>query len=95
MMIDNMEELIARSDRMREANESIPKDVSEKVDQIIKEEFPDADRIFGICHSIWRRKKELYKEQKKSTTIVKPPKIGRNDPCPCGSGKKYTKCCGR
>ncbi len=25
--------------------------------------------------------------------IVKPPKIGRNDPCPCGSGKKYKKCC--
>jgi len=22
-------------------------------------------------------------------------KIGRNDPCPCGSGKKYKKCCGR
>jgi preprotein translocase subunit SecA len=22
-------------------------------------------------------------------------KVGRNDPCPCGSGKKYKKCCGR
>ena len=41
------------------------------------------------------RRKELYKEQKRSTTIVKPPKVGRNDPCPCGSGKKYKKCCGR
>ncbi len=38
---------------------------------------------------------KLYKEQKKSTTIVNDgPKIGRNDPCPCGSGKKYKKCCG-
>ena len=38
---------------------------------------------------------KLYKEQKKSTTIVNQgPKIGRNDPCPCGSGKKYKKCCG-
>ncbi len=34
--------------------------------------------------------------------LVKPkpivreePKVGRNDPCPCGSGKKYKKCCGR
>ncbi|MBQ3426731.1 MAG: SEC-C domain-containing protein [Clostridia bacterium] len=27
--------------------------------------------------------------------IPKPEKIGRNDPCPCGSGKKYKKCCGR
>jgi len=23
------------------------------------------------------------------------PKVGRNDPCPCGSGKKYKKCCGQ
>ena len=40
------------------------------------------------------RRKELYREQKKSGTIVKGKKIGRNDPCPCGSGKKYKKCCG-
>ncbi len=25
---------------------------------------------------------------------IAPPKVGRNDPCPCGSGKKYKKCCG-
>ena len=41
------------------------------------------------------RRKELYKEQKKSGTVVKEKKIGRNDPCPCGSGKKYKFCCGR
>ncbi|MCI8339653.1 MAG: SEC-C domain-containing protein [Lachnospiraceae bacterium] len=40
------------------------------------------------------RRKELYWEQKKSGTVVKEKKIGRNDPCPCGSGKKYKKCCG-
>jgi len=41
------------------------------------------------------KKKELYKEQKKSQTVVhEGPKVGRNDPCPCGSGKKYKKCCG-
>ena len=27
--------------------------------------------------------------------LQKPQKPGRNDPCPCGSGKKYKKCCGR
>ncbi|MFW6678035.1 SEC-C metal-binding domain-containing protein [Lacrimispora sp. AGF001] len=41
------------------------------------------------------KKKELYKTQKASGTIVKGAKIGRNDPCPCGSGKKYKKCCGQ
>lgn len=40
-------------------------------------------------------RKRLYKEQKESTTIRKEKKIGRNDPCPCGSGKKYKKCCGK
>ena len=39
-------------------------------------------------------RKNFTKEQKKSRTIVKAKKIGRNDPCPCGSGKKYKKCCG-
>ena len=40
-------------------------------------------------------RKKLYKEQKSSTTIVKEAKIYPNDPCPCGSGKKYKKCCGK
>jgi len=29
------------------------------------------------------------------TPIRKAPKVGRNEPCPCGSGKKFKKCCGR
>lgn len=40
-------------------------------------------------------RKALYKEQKASTTIVKDKKVYPNDPCPCGSGKKYKKCCGK
>ena len=39
--------------------------------------------------------KEVVKAFKKSKTVVKGEKIGRNDPCPCGSGKKYKKCCGK
>ena len=53
-------------------------------------DLPMWDDIFNPEH-----KKELYMEQKKSGTIVKPKKIFPNDPCPCGSGKKYKKCCGR
>ena len=58
-----------------------------------------ADWLYGL--SQWteifseERQKELYKEQKSSTTVVKGKKIGRNDPCPCGSGKKYKHCCGK
>jgi preprotein translocase subunit SecA len=35
-------------------------------------------------------------EQRSIEPIVNDqPKVGRNDPCPCGSGKKYKKCCGQ
>ena len=35
------------------------------------------------------------KEEGKGRTVVKKDKVGRNDPCPCGSGKKYKQCCGK
>jgi hypothetical protein len=58
-----------------------------------------ADWLYGLPEwdAIFTKEEqhELYMEQKKSGTIVKPKKIGRNDPCPCGSGKKYKQCCGR
>ena len=42
------------------------------------------------------RRKELYKEQKASGTVRRETKkVYPNDPCPCGSGKKYKKCCGK
>lgn len=34
-------------------------------------------------------------DESKRKPIVKEKKVGRNDPCPCGSGKKYKKCCGK
>lgn len=53
-------------------------------------ELPMWDEIFTP-----EQKKALYLEQKKSGTIVKGAKVGRNEPCPCGSGKKYKHCCGK
>lgn len=38
--------------------------------------------------------KPISTDNKAQRPIVKGKKIGRNDPCPCGSGKKYKKCCG-
>ena len=51
-------------------------------------ELPMWDEIFDAD-----TKKRLYLEQKKSGTVIVGKKIGRNDPCPCGSGKKYKQCC--
>lgn len=53
-------------------------------------ELPQWDELLSK-----EKRKELYKKQKVSGTIVKGDKVGRNDPCPCGSGKKYKKCCGK
>ena len=53
-------------------------------------ELPEWEPIFDED-----KRKELYLEQKKSGTVIKEAKIYPNDPCPCGSGKKYKKCCGR
>ena len=58
-----------------------------------------ADWLYGLEE--WEpifdeeKRKELYTEQKESGTCRKPAKIYPNDPCPCGSGKKYKKCHGR
>lgn len=58
-----------------------------------------ADWLYGL--PMWEdifdeaKRKELYLEAKKANTVVKGKKVGRNDPCPCGSGKKYKFCCGR
>jgi len=59
-----------------------------------------ADWLYGLeqWNAIFDEdtRKTLYKEQKKSTTVVHDgPKVFPNDPCPCGSGKKYKKCCGK
>ena len=41
------------------------------------------------------RQKEIEREYKKSLQAHAEKKPGRNDPCPCGSGKKYKNCCGK
>ena len=38
---------------------------------------------------------DMAGREKVKTVVKDQPKVGRNDPCPCGSGKKYKKCCGK
>ena len=40
------------------------------------------------------KRQEIAKQRKSDHIFRREAKIGRNDPCPCGSGKKYKKCCG-
>lgn len=52
--------------------------------------LPQWDGIFSQD-----KRKEIKKSWSASKTYVNKNKVGRNDPCPCGSGKKYKNCCGK
>ena len=93
------------NDSLKEPNpiEDMTEDTEVKLDIDLEKLYYNmveakADWLYGL--PAWNsllteeRRKELYLEQKKSGTVVKEKKVGRNDPCPCGSGKKYKKCCG-
>ncbi|MGB5496178.1 MAG: UPF0149 family protein [Sedimenticolaceae bacterium] len=60
--------------------------------RVLQQTIPD--RIRRI-HLYWLSKRTPSESRvpPSPTTIVGTPKVGRNDPCPCGSGKKYKKCC--
>ncbi len=67
------------------------------VDQV-RDRLDMLERLADVCEEQGRKGEatELRKEAKRSvtTTRVTKQKIGRNEPCPCGSGKKFKKCCG-
>lgn len=65
----------------------------EELDSLVNEDFDEFDSLMGeggLLANI------LYDENtilENSVPVSSLPKAGRNDPCPCGSGKKYKKCC--
>ena len=52
------------------------------------------DNFYALLQQRHQRLKLLYNNYLKTLTIKNLQKVGRNEPCPCGSGKKYKKCCG-
>jgi tetratricopeptide (TPR) repeat protein len=69
------------------------------VDQV-RDRLDMLERLADVCEGQGRKGEaaELRKQAKRSAAVavtrVTKPKIGRNEPCPCGSGKKFKKCCG-
>jgi uncharacterized protein YecA (UPF0149 family) len=69
--------------------------------QVIKESESGADeptqfnKVEEVFKSDIREKMQEEIDQNKGNNDINHEKIGRNDPCPCGSGKKYKKCCGK
>ena len=60
-----------------------------------KKQDADLRTLESVCiqHEIDHLNGVVCMDRKRETTIVKDKKVGRNEPCPCGSGKKYKKCC--
>ncbi len=69
--------------------EESPRPQTEDEQRALANVLPDA--IKGLF-AWWREQAPARSKQR--PTVNRDPKIGRNDPCPCGSGKKYKKCCG-
>lgn len=53
-------------------------------------ELPQWEGIFSK-----EKRRDIQFNWRDSKMVVNENKVGRNDPCPCGSGKKYKKCCGK
>ena len=82
---------------------SLPSDASRQSMQAGEINPADQDQTTqnnsGVSTVIRQKGKTVYERmaenQSGPTTQAKSHKVGRNDPCPCGSGKKYKKCCGK
>ena len=90
-LLENPDEIV--SGTVKELAEKYGQDVMTMVGFL--DRINDSLKVPNPIETMEEKKKTLYMEQKKSGTVVKPHKVGRNDPCPCGSGKKYKHCCGR
>lgn len=78
-------------DMIRNIQEDVAK-LMYRVNIVRREEIPLEDHLKGATTSHGGDEEQGTTAKK---TIVKKEHIGRNDPCPCGSGKKYKNCCGR
>ena len=56
------------------------------------------EQVQGMVDDLWEERMNPASSADPLNVLmpyIAPPKVGRNDPCPCGSGKKYKNCCGR
>lgn len=79
-------------DMFEEMIASIQEDVVRLLYHLRREKLP---HISERERQILRESRGEDSESEKPQTVKKGTKVGRNDPCPCGSGKKYKNCCGK
>lgn len=99
-ILDGMNDSLKEANPIAEMEEDTPVNLGFDQERLYKNmvaagadwlyELPEWAEIFDE-----EKRKELYREQKSSATVVKGDRVYPNDPCPCGSGRKYKKCCGK
>lgn len=60
-----------------------------------REEEKNRKYQHASASSLVEEQEDLPAEEIKQPVLREGPKVGRNDPCPCGSGKKFKQCCGK
>jgi len=88
-------------DQLREAwgpvvkrNSDIDTEVANAMERIRKSGFEKTFKAVGVTEDDIREVLLDIQNSKGETFRHSSPKVGRNEPCPCGSGKKYKRCCG-
>ena len=72
-----------------EGNDQLDADIADSLFEAAAEYFPQEE-----VKQFRKRQEKHYSDPTPGEPVRTKPKIGRNEPCPCGSGKKYKKCCG-
>jgi len=67
----------------------------EQVSEAAKEMENRAEQIANVTYTAPNENGEPERTQSATTAVADMPRVGRNDPCPCGSGKKYKQCHGK
>lgn len=98
--LDGIDDSLKKANGMEKLKESSKVKLDIDLEKLYKNMVAaKADWLYNLPqwekHFDEETRKKLMKEQRMSGTIVKDKKIQRNDPCPCGSGKKYKYCCGK
>ena len=75
-------------------NTDIDQEVASAMERVKKSGFEKSFKAVGITEEDIRALLVDIQSGKGIPVKRDEPKVGRNDPCPCGSGKKYKRCCG-
>lgn len=76
------------------ANTDIDLEVANAMERVRKSRFEKSFKAVGITEEDIRGLLVSIRDSKGKPVQREGSKVGRNDPCPCGSGKKYKRCCG-